>query len=333
MNELGVSTPQMDPYDAVNPEDDCIEVTRIGGVTTVVTVSGSLNVINGKSMAMNLAGELVDDMVIKRYTAQIFNIGAKRENEYPATLPGVTALIRDKLNHAKIYAQKKESFSKKANQHSSEEGKEFFKQDLEMEALIPVIKREVPALFITSNEVTVRNALEIIREYDLKGILYATSGLLKFVDRLSRDRIPVIWAGTTSYPRRGEPYDINFSTAAVLSSNKILFALDQLNRQLWSHNVRNLPVPASISVAHGLAEEEAIKAMTINPARIFGINDQIGSLEIGKTANLVIWTKNPIQLSSRVHTVIINGKVIPMTSIQTRLKDKFEAVVRQRQKR
>jgi hypothetical protein len=200
-----------------------------------------------------------------------------------------------------------------------------------MEALVPVVKGEVPALFITFDEVTVRNALQIIKEYRLKGILHATSDLLKFVDQLSREKIPVIWAGTMNYPRRGDPYDINYHTAAVLSAKGILFAFDQWNRQLWSHNIRHLPVPASMSVAHGLAEKEAIEAMTINPARILGIDDQVGSLEIGKTADLVIWTDSPIQMSSRVQTVIINGKVIPMTSIQTRLRDKYEPIVRERQ--
>jgi imidazolonepropionase-like amidohydrolase len=99
-----------------------------------------------------------------------------------------------------------------------------------------------------------------------------------------------------------------------------------------SHNVRNLPMPAALSVANGLAEEEAIKALTINPARILGIDNMVGSLEVGKTANIAVWSGSPIQMRSRVQQVIISGKVIPLTSYQTRLRDKFEPIVRGRLK-
>ena len=85
-----------------------------------------------------------------------------------------------------------------------------------------------------------------------------------------------------------------------------------------------------MSVAHGLSEEAAIEAITINPAKILGIDDKVGSLEEGKIANVIICTKPLIQLSSKIETVIINGKVIPKTSIQTRLRDKFEKIVKER---
>jgi len=323
MDEVGVSTPQMDPYDAINPEDDCIEVTRIGGVTTVMTISGSRNVINGKSVIMNLEGDLAEDMVIKKYIAQIFNMGARRKDKYPTTLPGVNSLIRAKLDEAKLYAEKKKG----------EKKEEPFKHNLEMEALIQVIKGEALALFITYNEVTIRNALRIIKEYNLKGILYAKADILKFADQLAAEKIPVIWAGTMTIPKRWEPYDWNYHTAAILSAKGVRFALGQTSWGPNNRDVRNLPVPASMSVAHGLAEEEAIKAITIYPARILGVDDQVGSLEVRKTANVVIWSESPIQMRARVHTVIINGKIIPMTSFQTRLRDKFEKLVRERMKK
>jgi imidazolonepropionase-like amidohydrolase len=91
-----------------------------------------------------------------------------------------------------------------------------------------------------------------------------------------------------------------------------------------------MPVPACLSVAYGLSEDEAIKAITINPARILGIDDWVGSLEQGKTANVIICSKPLVQISSKIHKVIINGKVVPMTSFQTRLRDKFEKIVRDR---
>jgi imidazolonepropionase-like amidohydrolase len=119
----------------------------------------------------------------------------------------------------------------------------------------------------------------------------------------------------------------------MLAKKGIFFALDQIGWGPSNRNVRNLPLFAGISVAHGLSEEEAIKAITINPARILGVDDQVGSLEVGKTANVVIWSDSPIQMKARVLEVIINGKRIPLTSVQTRLRDKFEKIVRERLKK
>lgn len=332
-DEVGVATPHMDPYDAINPEDESIEVTRVGGVTTVMTVSGSRSVINGKSLIMNLEGDLAEDMVIKKYVAQVFNIGARESQKYPTTLPGIMALIRDKFEQTRLYAEKKKKPQKQDNSESKEKKEAPFKRSLEMEALLPVIEGKVPVLFIASDEATIRNALRLIKEYNLKGIIRAQRGILKFVDQLASEKIPVIWAGTTTIPTRWEPFDLNYHTAAVLAAKGVLFAFDPGGWGPGNRNVRNLPVPASISVAHGLSEEEAIKAITINPARILGIDDHVGSLEKGKTANVVIWSSSPIQMSSRVHSVIINGKIIPLTSVQTRLRDKFEKIVRERMKK
>jgi imidazolonepropionase-like amidohydrolase len=338
VNELGVVTPQIDPFDAINPEDSTIEVTRIDGVTTVMTSSGSVNIINGKAVVLNLYGNIAEDMVIKRDMAQIFNMGAKgqsgfgpgRPGNYPSTLPGIMALVRDKLNQALSYeerAKNKEKYKEK-----SEWGRESepYKRDLAMEALIPVVKGKMPVVFITSNEVTIRNALQIINEYNLKGIIYARAGILKFADQLAVEKIPVIWAGTTTIPERWQLYDLNYRTAAVLSRKGVLFCFDILGFGVNSHRVRSIPVPASISVAHGLSEEEALKALTIYPAKILGVDKLVGSLELGKLANVAVWDDTPILLSSRVHKVIIEGNVVPMTSVQTRLRDKFEKIVYKR---
>ena len=199
-DETGISTPHMDPYDAINPEDECIEVTRLGGVTSVMTASGSRSVINGKSVVLNLEGNLAEELVIKRYVAQIFNVGARENGKYPSTLPGVLAVLRSKFNQALEYAIKAEQAenSKEAKgEKNARENSMPFKRNLEMDALVPVVQGKVPALFITSDEVTIRNALNLIKEYKLRGIIQARTGILKYADRLAEEKIPVIWAGTT----------------------------------------------------------------------------------------------------------------------------------------
>lgn len=333
--EVGISTPHMDPYDAINPEDDCIEVTCLGGVTTVQTVSGTRSVINGKSVVLHLGGDLAEEMVTKRYVAQIINMGAKEENKYPSTLPGIVSFLRAQFDQAKEYAKKNSEESKAAKtERKTENDKEVLaKRSLEMEALVPVVTGKVPVIFITNDEVTIRNALEIILEYKLKGIIRASAGILKYADRIAKENIPVIWAGTTGIPQRWEAHDLNYHTAAILAEKGILFAFESGGFGAGNRNVRNIFTPASLSVAHGLSEKDALEALTINPARILGIEDEGGSLEVGKTANVVIWSGSPLQGRSRVETVIIKGKLIPLTSIQTRLYEKFKTIVQERMKK
>jgi len=323
-NEVGLVTPQMDPYDAINPEDNTIEVTRMGGVTTVHTTSGSRNIINGKSVILNLEGTLAHEMVIKKYAAQIFNIGIRGENKYPTTLSGTITLIREKLDKALKYTEKKNEKNSKEN---------FNKRDLEMEALVPVVTRKVRAVFLTNDEVTLRNAISIIKDYNLNGVIQAGKGIYKYAEKLAEEKIPVIWSGTTAGPGRWESFDKYFRAAGMLAKKGIMFAFATGGFGGSSYNIRNLPLPAAISVAHGLAEEEALKALTIYPAIILGIDDMVGSLEAGKMANVVIWTGSPLQMTSRIYKVIINGKLIPEISVQTQLRDKFDKIVRNRMKK
>lgn len=332
-DEIGVSTPHMDPFDAINPEDDTIDVTRIEGVTTVMTVSGSRSVINGKAVVLNLEGDLAEDLIRNRYAAQIINMGARVQDKYPSTLPGVMAVIREKLSEAKKYAEENGKRESEREDRYDRRRREGTKYKMEMEALRPVLERKVPVVFITRDEVTVRNALKIIKEFNLRGIIQASEGILKYADQIAQEKIPVIWAGTMAIPERWEPFDLNYHTAAVLEEKGVLFAFAEGGRGPGNRNIRNLPVSASISMAYGLSEEEAIKAITINPAKILGMEDTIGSLEEGKVANVVIWSGSPIQMKSRVDTVIINGKLIPRTSVQTRLYDKFKKIVEERTKK
>ena len=321
-NEIGQSTPYIDPYVALNPEDETIDVTRIDGVTTVLTAAGTANIINGRAMVLNLDGSLPQDMLLKRDALLVFNMGARSRTGYPSTLPGILSFIREKLNKAKAPAAKKEGA----------EAGEAAKRDPEMETLAKVVNRELPVMFMTWDEVTIRTALETIDEFNLKGIIFTEGDILKYADQLAAKKIPVVWAGTTNMPQRWEPTDKYYRTAAELAKKGVLFAFNESGGQ-GSRNVRRQPVPASLSVAFGLSEEEAVKAITINPAKILGIDDKVGSLEEGKIANVIVCTKPLIQLSSKVKAVIINGRMIPMTSVQTKLRDKFEAIVKERMKK
>lgn len=316
-NEIGTSVPHMDPYDALNPEDDCIEVARIDGVTTALAAAGSARLINGKAVVLNLRGDLPEELLLKRDVCLVFNTSARQTNNYPSTFEGISQFFNEKFERVRQYQEKRKKDDAGA-------------KDAEMETLAAVLEGKLPVMFIAQGEVPIRIAVRLIDELKIKGILFtASSDILKYADAIAARKIPVIWAGTTMLPERWQPVDLNYGLAAVLASKGILFAFNESSGQ-GSRNVRRQPVPASLSVAYGLAEDEAIKALTINPARILGIDGLVGSLEVGKIANVVVCSKPILQASSKIRTVIIGGHVVPMTSVQTRLRDKYGKIVRDR---
>jgi imidazolonepropionase-like amidohydrolase len=316
INEVGLSTPYLDPFEALNPEDETINVARVDGVTTVLTAAGTSRLINGRLIALRLDGDLPEDMVLRLDIGLVFNTSAKQATAYPTTFEGVSRFFTDKLDKARQFAAKK-----KAGDTA---------RDPEMEALAAVLDGGKPVVFVAQGEVPIRIALRVMADYRIKGILFtASNDILKSLDEIAARRIPVIWAGTTGLPDRWEPVDLNYNVAARLAGKKILFALSESAGQGGS-NVRRLPVAASLSAAYGLSEEEAVRAITLNPARIFGLDDAIGSLDIGKSADLVICTKPLIQASAKVKRVFIAGREIPLENVQTRLRDKYRVLVEER---
>jgi len=319
VNETGLSTPFIDPFDGLNPEDETIAIARVDGVTTALTASGSARPINGRAIALHLDGNLAEEMILQRDVCLVFNTTVRQTNSYPSTYEGVSRFFDEKLGKAKQYMEKKKGGD--------------VPRDPESEALMPVLEGRLPVVFVAHGEVPIRIALRLISDYKIKGILFsASSEILKYADQIAARGIPVIWGGTSQLPERWEPVDKNYHAAAVLAEKKILLALSESSYQ-GSSNVRRQPVPASLSVAYGLPEEEAVKALTINPARIFGLDDRVGSLEAGKSADIIICTKPLIQASSKIKTVLIAGRIVPMENVQTRLRDKYRAIVRERMAR
>ncbi len=318
VNEVGLSTPYLDPFDALNPEDDTVAVSRVDGVTSVVTAAGTARPINGGLMAVHLDGDLPEQMVLRRGLGLVFNTSARQEKAYPTTLEGLSRFLADKLEKARQYAAKKKA------------GESV--RDPELESLAAVLDGGKPVVFAAQGGVPIRIALRLMSEFKLKGILYTASNeILKSADEIAARGIPVIWAGTTGLPDRWQAVDLNYHTAAVLAEKKILFAIAD-SAYPGGSNVRRMPVPAALSVAYGLSEDEAVKAITLNPARIFGLDDAIGSLDPGKSADVIVCTKPILQASSKIRHVFIAGREIPLESFQTRLRDRYRAVVEERMK-
>ncbi|HUX06754.1 MAG TPA: amidohydrolase family protein [Acidobacteriota bacterium] len=320
------ATPHMRAGDAINPDSSVIPVTRNAGITTVLVVPGNSNPINGQAAVINLCGRTVDEMLLADGVAQVFNLTqrAQRRDSYPSTRMGVFAFVRQTLYDARSYAEQsaKPASSEDEEGQSGEERKQPRKRDLAMEALIPVLKGDVPVIAEARTIQEIRAALAIAKEFNLRMILLNSAHAYKMLDEIKQSGYPVLLGTTFSVPGDTEPYDCYYSLAAKIHEAGIPFAFTTGS----AHSVRNLAEHASMAVAYGLPPAAALEALTIRPAEILGIADKVGTLEPGKIANVAIFDGCPLQIKSKVVRLIINGKDIPLVSRQEMLRDKFEDI-------
>lgn len=320
--ELGDINPQNVSLTAVNPHSELIPVTRVNGVTTVIT-SASGGLVSGQASLMDLAGWTPADMGVKRRAAMVFN--------YPAAGGGVGRFgfafgeqrspadaarerdrrvreIFDLLHAAKAYGEARQRGASMPANHQAE-------------ALVPVIRGELPALFDVESADQIRGVLALADTFGLKVILRGAREAWMLADTLAARNVAVIVGPTTSQPGVADPYDMIYANAGVLARAGVLVAF-QTND---AANARNLPYNVALAVAYGLDPDEAVRSITINPARIWGVDDRYGSIEAGKVANLVVTDGDPLDVRTNVRHLFIRGSAVPLTDRHTRLYEQFRA--------
>jgi imidazolonepropionase-like amidohydrolase len=329
--------PHMHVADAFHAETELIPVTRLNGITNSIVAPETGDTLPGQMAFIQLDGHDSDDMLkINDIALQLNFSGDQRRNKggfqnakYPSTRMGLAAQLRQAFIDAQDYATKWADYEKKQTGESkpsddkdkkSEEKKATPpKRDLKLEALVPYVQGKKPIL-LTANEASdVKVALRLAQEFNLKVILCGLEYSQKLFDQIAATKYPVIIGSIYDTPKANERYDEQYSVPAQLAKRGIKIAFASYD----AHQVRNLPYAAGYAVAFGLPYEEAIKALTINPAEIWGIADQYGSLDVGKVANVVIANGDPLDVKTDVKQVFIAGREIPMVSKQTALRDAY----------
>lgn len=299
-------TPQLRAIDAINPMDQGFQDAIEGGVTTAVTGPGSANVIGGTFLAMKTHGRRVDDMVIKNPVAMKIAFGENPKRVYdeqhksPVTRMAIAALLRETLFEAKQY---KEDLD--ASKDDPDKKPDF---DMKLEALLPVMRKEIPLKAHAHRADDIFTALRIAKEFDLDITLdHCTEGHL-IVEELKEASKPCLIGPTFGSRTKYELKNKSFETPRVLHEAGIKFAIITDSNVI---PIQHIPMCAGMAVKAGLPEEEAWKAITINPAEIAGISDRVGSVETGKDADIAIFKGNPL-LDVDYETVmtLIDGKVV-----------------------
>jgi imidazolonepropionase-like amidohydrolase len=326
-SEIGDNNANVHVDVALHPDTSHIPVTRVNGITTVLTEPRG-GMIAGQSALINLDGWVPRDMVLKSPVAMHVNwpgnlgVGgeffttqsrsiAEVRREQERQVESIRKIFRD----AKAYADAKDARAKDAS---------LPKQniDLKLEALIPVVRGQMPVVVNANIERDIRNAIAFADEMKFKMILSGAVEAYKVADQLRAKNIPVIVGPVLRMPlKEDDPYDAAFANAGLLSKAGVKIAFQTLD----SAQVRDLPYNAGMAAAFGLPKEEALKAVTIYPAEIFGVADRIGSIEQGKIANLIVTDGDPLEILTQVRYLFINGRQIPLTSRHTELYEKYKA--------
>ena len=295
-------TPQLRAIDAFNPIDESLEDALKGGVTTACTGPGSANVVGGSFVAVKLAGKRVDDMVVKFPLAMKCAFGENPKGVYgqngkksPVTRMAIAAQLRELLFKTKRYLADKEA-GKTPN------------FDMKLEAMIPVIKREIPLKAHAHRADDIFTAIRIAKEFDVLLTLdHCTDGSL-IADELAKEGYPAFVGPSMGRKSKVELENKSFSTAATLHRAGVPISIITDAPVI---PLQHLSMCAGFAVSEGLPYEEAWRAITVNPANQTGIGDRVGSLEIGKDGDVVVWNEDPLRtVGATVHTTVVDGKIV-----------------------
>lgn len=296
--------PRFRAIDAIHPRDAGFDDALRGGVTSAVNKPGSGNLIGGQTVAMKCWGRIIDEMVIKDPCSMKQALGenpknfhgVKRGGELPSTRLAIASMIREAYVAAENYRAQRDQ--------AAADGKPF-DRNLQHEALLPVLDGEIPVSQHVHRVDDIATAIRLADEIGYRLVINHATEAHPLATVLARRQIPCLVGPTITARVKQELDGRTLRTPAVLAEAGVKIAL------ITDHPVvpvTHLVLQATLAVREGLDRDEAIRAITINPAEIMGIDDRVGSLEVGKDADVVVWSGDPLDALNRPLTVFVDGR-------------------------
>lgn len=297
--------------DGLNPSSMVIPVTRIAGVTTVMSrPQGGL--FAGQGAIIDLLGETRDAMIVRDPAAMFASLGESARNAVDGARGGTTLLFREVLADAQAYARNRDGYESGAY-------RELSVDRVDLEALQLVLAGEIPLVVEAHRASDIRTLLELAREYGFRPIVYGGTEAWMVAGELAAARVPVIVKVLQNLPESFEKLGATYENAGLLAAAGVPVAITT-GDTFRSFTLRQ---EAGNAVGHGMDRSEALRAITLYPAQIWGLADDYGSLEPGKVANVVVWDGDPLELLTPVTNLIIRGQEIPLVSRETLLRDRY----------
>ncbi len=321
--------PHMHTAEAFHAESALIPVARMNGITNAIIAPASGDTLPGQDSFIQLDGASATEMLMIRDNAMPLNFtGGERRNKgpfekhkFPSTRMGLAAQLRQAFLDAQDYKAKWSEYDRK--KADADRDKKPLpaapKHDLKLEALLPYLEGKKTIVLAAEGPSDLETAVNLANEFKLKFVLNHISHSQPVLDYVATLKVPVIVGPIYEAPKEDERYDTVFKLPAELYKRGVKVAFASYS----AHNVRNLPDAAGYATAFGLPYDEALKAITINPAEIWGVADKLGSLDVGKTANIVVANGDPLDVKTDVKQVYIEGRAVPMTDRQVWLRDRY----------
>ena len=334
--ETGAINPNVRAEVMINPDSELLPVARYNGITSALVVPTlgddgppGRGGLPGSSALIHLDGWTREDMTVKAPVAlhvewPAMGISRSRfetrsEEDQKKARDEQIRMIRNAFEDARAYW--------KAHQAEGKPGVPRHDQDVKWDAMGKALRGEIPVMFHASTLAQIHSVLRFVDEQKLKNVvLVGGTDAWRAADELKARDIAVITGEPLSLPSRSyEPYDEGMALAAKLQAAGVRFCISDDG---GSTNARNLPYEAAMAAAFGLPRDEALKSITLYPAQILGVADKLGSIEPGKIADLIVTDGDPLEITTQVEQVYINGKAVSMETRHTRLFHKYDARTR-----
>jgi imidazolonepropionase-like amidohydrolase len=313
----------------INPHSSHVNVTRVNGVTTVLSMPQG-SVISGQAAVVNLNGSTQAEMAIVPMFGLVINFpritlgGGFNPFAQAAPIDFSEAVKRrdQRIEDLKKLFRDAENYARTQDAYAKDKNLPAPTVDLKMAALTAYVRGEKPIIFTAERERDIRSAARFVAETRVKGIIMGGQEAWKVADELKKNNIAVIYTNIYNLPvRDDDAYDFLFEAPAKLQQAGVRFCISTGD---GGAEVRDLPYHAGLAAAYGLSKEEALKSVTLYPAQILGLSNQLGSIEQGKIANLVVTDGDILEPRTNVKYLFINGRLLPLTSRHTELFDSFK---------
>jgi imidazolonepropionase-like amidohydrolase len=325
VSEVGEINPNAKAITAINPHTSHVNVTRVNGITTVLSMPTG-GTISGQAAIINLWGSTQAEMAVVPTFALVINfprIATFGGFGQPQIDFNEAVRRRDqRLEELKKVFKDAESYARIKDAYAKDKTLPPPKMDLKMEAMIPYVRGEKPIIFTAERERDIRAVIRFVEENKVKGIIVGGQEAWKAADELKKNNIAVIYTNIYRLPvRDDDAYDELFEAPSKLAKAGVEFAISTGND---GSEVRDLPYHAGLAGAFGLSKDDALKSVTLYPAKILGIADRFGSVEEGKVANIVVTDGDLLEPRTNIKYLFINGRLLPLTSRHTELFERFK---------
>lgn len=307
--------------DGINPNSVVLAEARRGGVLTAISQpgiagisapGGPVHLVSGQGVLIDLYGEDVGAMVVRSPAAMFAVLGEGSQEAGGGSRAGATLRLRELLHDVLVYDRSRADYERGALRQLSAD-----RSDLE--AMVPVVRGELPLVVTAHRASDILAALRIAEEYQLDMVIAGAAEGWMVADELARAGVPVVAKVLANLPATFERLGARYDNVAIMRERGVKVAITSED----THNARNLRQEAGNAVTYGMPWAEALRAVTLSPAEIWGVADRYGSIEAGKAANLVLWDGDPLEIMTLVDRVIIQGHDVPPTSRQTELRDRY----------